>query len=185
MLNVKPYEKNAKKHPPEQIELIAKSIARFGWQQPIKIGADGVIIVGHGRWSAWSEWGTKLGLKEPWIVDAEGKTISGEAETRVLTEEEERAYRLADNQINALSGNDHSLLLPELKELNFASPELFDLTGFDRKLILEDDAKSESVPGLPTEPRTKVGDIYQFTGLTEVLKNGVPELWEVKEQMGE
>jgi len=162
MFNVKPYEKNAKKHPPEQIELIAKSIARFGWQQPIKIGADGVIIVGHGRWAAWSEWSTKLGLKEPWIVDAEGKTISGEAETRILTEDEERAYRLADNQINALSGNDHSLLLPELKELNFASPELFDLTGFDRKLILEDDAKSESVPGLPTEPRTKVGDVYQI-----------------------
>lgn len=37
------YDKNAKKHPTEQLELIAKSISRFGWQQPIKAGKGGVM----------------------------------------------------------------------------------------------------------------------------------------------
>lgn len=49
---IKPYPKNAKLHPAEQVELIAKSIKRFGWQQPIVVDKDHTIIVGHGRWLA-------------------------------------------------------------------------------------------------------------------------------------
>jgi hypothetical protein len=46
---VLPYETNVKKHPPEQVQKIAQSIATFGWDQPIVVDKDGVIIKGHGR----------------------------------------------------------------------------------------------------------------------------------------
>ena len=46
---IKPYENNAKLHPPEQIEPIKKSIQEFGNNDPIAIDENGVIIEGHGR----------------------------------------------------------------------------------------------------------------------------------------
>jgi hypothetical protein len=39
---IKPYKRNAKRHPPEQVEHIANSIREFGWQQPLVIDKDGV-----------------------------------------------------------------------------------------------------------------------------------------------
>ncbi len=47
--DVKPYELNAKIHSEEQVAKIAESIARFGWDQPIVVDKNGVIIKG-----AWS-----------------------------------------------------------------------------------------------------------------------------------
>lgn len=130
---ITPYPNNAKEHPKKQVELIAQSISRFGWQQPIKVGKDNVIIAGHGRWQAYNDFKDKYPMKEPWIIDEQGKTISGEAETRKLRDEEEKAYRLADNQINALSGNDMKIVIEELKIL---PDDLLDLTGYEKDLIL-------------------------------------------------
>ena len=47
--DIKPYEKNAKKHPKEQVEYIANSIKEFGWRQPIVVDENNVVIIGHGR----------------------------------------------------------------------------------------------------------------------------------------
>ena len=47
--DLRPYEKNAKRHPKEQVEKIAKSIEAFGFRQPIVVGVNNVVIVGHGR----------------------------------------------------------------------------------------------------------------------------------------
>ena len=44
-----PYDKNAKQHTPTQVEKIANSIKRFGWQQPIVVDRNKVVIIGHGR----------------------------------------------------------------------------------------------------------------------------------------
>lgn len=82
---IKPYEKNAKKHDARQIENVANSIRRFGWQQPIVVDENGVIIIGHCRWMA----AKKLGLKT-----APVKVVSG------LTDEEIRELRIADNKTN-------------------------------------------------------------------------------------
>jgi len=49
---IKPYEMNAKKHPRKQIKQVAKSIKEFGFNQPIVIDKDNIIIVGHGRYEA-------------------------------------------------------------------------------------------------------------------------------------
>ena len=54
---IKPYENNAKLHPPEQIEQIKKSILEFGNNDPIAIDENGVIIEGHGRYEALKQLG--------------------------------------------------------------------------------------------------------------------------------
>ena len=57
---IKPYHKNAKKHPKKQVEQVAASIKEFGFNQPLVLDRDGVLIVGHGRLEA----AKLLGLKE-------------------------------------------------------------------------------------------------------------------------
>ena len=52
-----PYEKNAKRHPPKQVEQIANSIKQFGWRQPIVVDKDKTVIIGHGRLFAAKEMG--------------------------------------------------------------------------------------------------------------------------------
>lgn len=154
------YEKNAKEHPSRQVELIALSIARFGWQQPIKVGKDGVIIVGHGRFMAYQLYAEKLQLKPMWVIDESGREISGAPEPRLLTEKEERAYRLADNQINALSGNNKALVLEELTIIDDAS--LIELTGFSTDLVLKSEESDDAVPTTPKKAQSKLGDLYEL-----------------------
>jgi ParB-like chromosome segregation protein Spo0J len=52
-----PYVRNARTHSEDQVAQIAASIAEFGFTNPILIGADDVIIAGHGRLLAGSCWG--------------------------------------------------------------------------------------------------------------------------------
>lgn len=111
---LKAYEKNAKKHPEDQITKIAASIKEFGFNQPLVIDKDGEVIVGHGRLLA----ATKLGLKElPCIRATE------------LTDPQIKAYRLADNKLNE-SGWDMREAVEELKELQTLGVDIT-LTGFD------------------------------------------------------
>jgi len=159
-MNITPYDKNPKAHPKEQVELIARSIARFGWRQPIIVNRDNIIVVGHGRWMAYNEYKERLGIKEPWIVNDEGETISGEAETKPLSIKEEKAYRLADNQINALSGQDMELVKEEWEEID--DKDLQEITGFDSDLFVEKDDKDDEVPEIPETPISKIGDVYKL-----------------------
>jgi DNA modification methylase len=140
---LKPYERNAKKHDKKQIALIANSIKEFGFDSPIIVDKDNVIIAGHGR----LEGAKLLGIKEVPVIRKEN-----------LTEEQVKAYRLADNKI-AESEWDMGLDIEELKGL---SDEMFDLTGFDKDLILEPDAKDDEVPEIPEEPKSKLGDLYEL-----------------------
>jgi len=143
-MEIKPYPKNAKKHPDKQLKLIAESIKEFGWQQPIVVDKKGVIIVGHGRWFAYQKYGENYGLTEPDIKVAD------------LTKDQASAYRLADNKLNE-SDWDMELAMEDLKEL---PEDLFELTGFDTDLLIEPDEKDDEVPELPEEPTAKLGDIY-------------------------
>ena len=98
-----PYEKNAKKHPPEQIAKIAASMREvgFGQNHAIAVDSDGVIINGHGRRLAALE----LGLQEVPVLVCDH-----------LTEAQIRAYRLADNRVSE-SDYDTELMAEELAEL--------------------------------------------------------------------
>ena len=96
-----PYAKNAKKHPEDQVRRLANTIARFGWDQPIVVDADGVIIKGHGRRMA----ALKLGLdKVPVLVRSD------------LTPSEADALRIADNAVVGLDF-DTRLMQEELARL--------------------------------------------------------------------
>jgi DNA modification methylase len=157
-MEITPYEKNAKKHPPEQVKLIASSIRDFGWQQPIKVGANGVILVGHGRYQAYQEYKDEFSLKEPWIIDESGKTVSGAPEEKKLTILQERDYRLRDNKI-AESDWDGGLLIPELRELESLGLDI-ELMGFSKELIATVSEKDNNIPSTPKEARSKPGDLY-------------------------
>lgn len=108
--DLKPYKKNAKKHPKEQIEQIANSIKEFGFTQPVLIDKNNCVVAGHGRILG----AKKVGLKEVPTLCLDD-----------LTEEQIKAYRLADNKLNE-SEWDFNLLDEELKELS----ETFDMGLF-------------------------------------------------------
>ncbi len=137
-----PYKKNAKLHPLKQIKQVAKSIKEFGFNQPIVVDKNNVVIVGHGRLEA----AKLLELKEVPVLQVD------------LTEEKAKAYRLADNKLNESSW-DMDLAIEQLKELSIP---MFELTGFDKDLLLEIDGKDDLVPELPREHVAQVGDIWQL-----------------------
>ncbi|WP_151708822.1 ParB/Srx family N-terminal domain-containing protein [Acinetobacter brisouii] len=112
---VHPYELNAKLHDPTQVERIAKSIAEFGWDQPIVVDKDGVIIKGHGRRLA----AIHLGLINVPVLIRDD-----------LSEDQVRAARLADNRV-ALSDIDATILQKELDGLNFDLNGIFDAKELD------------------------------------------------------
>lgn len=99
---LKPYKKNAKKHPKEQIEQIANSIKEFGFTQPVLIDRNNCVVAGHGRILG----AKKVGLKEVPTLCLDD-----------LTEEQIKAYRLADNKLNE-SEWDFNLLDEELGMLS-------------------------------------------------------------------
>ena len=138
---IRPYGNNAKKHPETQIKLIADSIKAFGFNQPIVVDTEDVIIVGHGRYLA------ALSLKMDKVPVLKVNIDADKA----------RGYRLADNKLNE-SGWDMKLVVSELKELSLP---VLDLTGFSRDLILEDDEKDDKIPE-NVEPRSELGDIYEL-----------------------
>jgi DNA modification methylase len=148
-----PYVNNARTHSDEQVTQIASSIKEFGFNNPILIDKDNGIIAGHGRLEA----AKKLGYTEVPTIRLEH-----------LTDTQRKAFILADNRIALNSGWDTTLLSLELKELD---TEL-DLTslGFDAKELaallapeqVEGNTDEDSVPDVPEEPITKLGDIYQL-----------------------
>lgn len=140
---LRPYERNAKKHPQEQVEHIANSIREFGFRQPLVIDKDGVLVIGHGRLLA----AKKLGMTEVPCVRADD-----------LTDEQIKALRLADNKTNE-SEWDFSLLDAELDEiLNIDMSEFgFDLDGDAEPVEIVEDEVPEEAP-----TRAKLGDIWQL-----------------------
>lgn len=142
---VKPYPNNPRNND-DGVEAVANSIKEFGWQQPIVVDKDNVIIVGHTRYKA----AKKLGMDKVPVVVASN-----------LSDEQVRAYRLADNKTGELTDWDMSLLDDELGDI--ADIDMSDF-GFDLDLdddeveVQEDDFDDE----IPEEPKSKLGQIYQL-----------------------
>lgn len=144
---LRPYERNAKIHGPQQIEKLKDSIREFGFLTPCLIDGDLNIIAGHGRVMAAKE----LGMETVPCVFIEG-----------LTDAQRRAYILADNRLGELGEWDMEIVTEELTALNDDDFDI-SLTGFDLDLseppeIAEDDYE----PTPPKEPKAKRGDIYQL-----------------------
>ena len=109
-----PYHNNPRKN--QAIDKVASSIKEYGFQQPIVVDKDMVVIVGHTRLLG----AKKLGLKEVPIVVAD------------LGEAKAKAYRLADNRVNEDSMWDNNLLQNELNQLLDFEIDL-NLTGFSNE----------------------------------------------------
>ena len=142
--SIAPYGKNPRKND-EAVKYVAESIKQFGFKVPIVIDKNSIIVAGHTRWKA----AKKLGLKEVPCIVADD-----------LTDEQIKAFRLADNKVAEKAEWDFDLLSIEMDELLD-----FDMTVFgfeempeDEPEVVEDDFDGE----LPEEPKSKLGDIYQL-----------------------
>lgn len=102
--DVHPYDKNPRKND-QSVEAVANSIREFGWQQPIVVDKNGEIICGHTRYKA----AKKLGAVEVPCVIADN-----------LSDEQIKAYRLADNKVSENAEWDLPLLSGELAGLTKA-----------------------------------------------------------------
>lgn len=131
---LKPYKKNAKKHPKEQVEQIANSIKEFGFTQPVLIDKNSCVVAGHGRVLG----AKKAGLKQVPTICLDD-----------LTPEQIKAYRLADNKLNE-SGWDEKLVSEEISELLKFDIDM-EVFGFSMD-VLED----ETVEVEPDVPFTEV-----------------------------
>ena len=109
--NLRPYEKNARKHEAADVAAIAKSIEAFGFRDPVGVwGPNNIIVEGHGRVLAAKQ----LGMTEVPCIRLDD-----------LTDEQRRAYALAHNKTAELSSWDADLLPLELQDL-----PTYDMTDF-------------------------------------------------------
>ncbi|MDK6435557.1 DNA modification methylase [Lactobacillus crispatus] len=166
---IKPYENNPRDND-DAVDAVANSIKEFGWQQPIVVDNEGVIIAGHTRYKA----AQKLGLKHVPVVVADN-----------LTPDQVKAYRLADNKTAELADWNMDLLNDELDQIRDIDMSDF---GFDDLDSLEledaDTAKDDNFDeATPTEPKSKPGQIYQL-GRHRLMCGDSTNKSDVKELMG-
>ena len=102
-----PYENNPRKND-EAVDYVAKSIKEFGFKNPIIIDKDNVVVAGHTRLLA----SKKLGLKEVPTIVADD-----------LTEDQVKAFRLADNKVSEFAKWDFDLLNMELEDIDLDMSE--------------------------------------------------------------
>tara|TARA_R110002153_G_C13321802_1_gene497166 strand:+ start:869 stop:1465 length:597 start_codon:yes stop_codon:yes gene_type:complete len=112
---IHPYAKNSRFHSEKQIKQIANSIETFGFNNPIQVDENAIILSGHGRLYA----AQLLGLETVPVV-----TIIG------LTEAEKKAYVIADNKLSLNSSWDDNMLEQEIESLKEEGFDL-DLLGWD------------------------------------------------------
>lgn len=142
---LRPYEKNARLHPADQIEKIKNSIKEFGFITPVIIDENNMILVGHSRTQAAKE----LGIERlPY------RRIDN------LTDEQKRAYILADNKLSDLAEWDEDLLQIELEKIELDMTD-FGFEEFNIE-IEKPEIKEDEIPETPAEPKSKLGEVYKL-----------------------
>ena len=122
-----PYENNPRKND-EAVDYVANSIKEFGFKVPIIVDKENVIVTGHTRYKA----SKKLGLEEVPVIYADD-----------WTEEQIKAFRIADNKVAEFSTWDLDKLELELEDINF------DMSEFgieDLEVDVEEDSEEVSEP---------------------------------------
>jgi DNA modification methylase len=140
-----PYVRNPRKNN-DAIEGVSSSIKEFGFQNPIIIDSNNVIVAGHTRHAA----AKKLGLETAPCVRAEN-----------LTEAQVRAYRLLDNKLAEKSSWDSEMLSFELADLGDMDIDMsvFDV-DFSDDYETEINTEDDEVPAAPKEAFSKLGDVW-------------------------
>jgi DNA modification methylase len=170
-----PYARNPRTHTDAQVAQIAASIEQFGWTNPVLVDGASGIIAGHGRVLA----ARKLGLDRVPVI-----------EFAHLSDEQRRAYIIADNQLASTAGWDEALLRLELADLSelgfdlgligFAEGELERLLAGDGRIGLTED---DDAPALPDQAITQPGDLWAL-GEHRVLCGDATVLADVERVLG-
>jgi site-specific DNA-methyltransferase (adenine-specific) len=153
--DVKPYERNPRIND-GAVEAVAESIKEFGWQAPIVVDENNVIVCGHTRLKA----AERLGLDTVPVHVATG-----------LTPEQIQAYRIADNKTGEIAEWDYDLLPLELADLQMADFDL-SLLGFNaaeldsllngENTVADGETDPDAIPEVPEESVSRSGEIYQL-----------------------
>lgn len=148
--------RNARKHDDKQINQLAANMERFGFTVPLVVDQDNMIVAGHGRWEA----AKKLGLIEVPVIRKE-----------FLSEQERRAFNLADNRLAELSSWDQEILSAELTDL-FENDFDISTIGFslaDLDFSIEEEkpekpkkAEKVELPDPAEAAVTRLGDRWDF-----------------------
>jgi len=147
-----PYSKNAKEHPKQQIEQIINSIKEFGFNDPIAIDENNVVIEGHGRLMAIK----KIGYNEVDCIRLEH-----------LNEMQKKAYIIAHNKLTLNSGFDLDILKLELDDIKLSDINIL-FTGFTNKELKRFDDKNKQIiedeydPTPPEEAKSQIQDIWKL-----------------------
>lgn len=144
-----PYENNPRNND-AAVDAVANSIENFGFKVPIIIDHDNVIVAGHTRHKA----AQKLGLEEVPCIRADD-----------LTDEQVKAFRVADNKTAELADWDLEKLNAELAKLEGIDMEQFgfDLSEFEPEHEIEDDDFDvDAALDAIAEPKSKLGDVYKL-----------------------
>jgi conserved hypothetical protein len=148
---IHPYENNPRNNE-AAIEPVAQSIKRFGFRVPILIDGKGTIIAGHTRYEA----AKRLGMDKVPCIRVDD-----------LTDEQIRAYRIADNKVAEASSWNDDILRTEMDALKALDVDLTD-TGFsevelDGLLREVEDADFEEFFTEPVQQPPKAADAEQST----------------------
>lgn len=131
--DVIPYENNPRVND-KAVEAVAASLKEFGFKQPIVVDSAGVIVVGHTRLKA----AKLLGMDKVPVVVADD-----------LTDEQIKAYRLADNKTAELAEWDFGKLQEEMDALKDVDMSVFGFIDesefYGEDFTLDDSDKSEFV----------------------------------------
>lgn len=166
---LKPAERNARRHQGKDIEAIKKSIQEFGFNDPIGVwGPENTIVEGHGRLQAARE----LGLEKIPVVHLDH-----------LTDEQRRAYALAHNRTAELSEWDLEIMDMELSEIFDIDMDAFGFDEFGPEESIDDIQEDDFEVKKPEEPRTKRGDVW-ILGEHRLLCGDSTEPAEIAEFLG-
>ena len=166
---LKPAERNARRHQEKDIEAIKKSIQEFGFNDPIGVwGPENTIVEGHGRLQAAFE----LGLEKVPVVHLDH-----------LTDEQRRAYALAHNRTAELSEWDLEIMDMELSEIFDIDMDAFGFDEFGPEESIDDIQEDDFEVKTPEEPRTKRGDVW-ILGEHRLLCGDSTEPAEIAEFLG-
>ena len=154
--NIKPYHDNPRVNN-DAIDVVKRSLEEFGFQQPLVLDKDNVIIVGHTRYAA----ATQLGYETVPCFIADN-----------LSDEKIKAYRIMDNKSAEYASWNYGLLTKEITDLLEVDYDT-DLTGFTEEELVDlgldinlDDFEEEGLtdedatPELVKDPVTKLGDVW-------------------------
>ena len=138
---IRPYDNNPRRND-EAAKAVANSIREFGFQSPIIVDRDGVIIAGHTRYKA----ARRLKLQTVPVI------VAGE-----LTPEQVKALRIADNSTGEVAEWDLQLLVQELTGIDYDMADF----GLNLEIRVDEEVKEDDFDAEPPEkPITQRGDIW-------------------------